>query len=237
MSEASLRKLWIDKLPTHTAQILATLPEDLDLLRVAAIADKIVEKKTLTSIHISLTNSTSHDYILQKIQQQIDELSTQLERLSRVRSRPAYNAYKSRHHSRANSNTRTNGTKIETYCQISLTLNIGLRRSFPWLFTVAQAKFPILGADILAHYKLAVNMSNHTLIDQTTQLTLTGMISTYTSTKICTALPENNPLEHVLDKFPALKTPFTYTESVKHNTVNSDRPQGVHSAEQMKSKK
>ncbi|CAE1261844.1 unnamed protein product [Acanthosepion pharaonis] len=33
---------WLDKLPTHTAQILATLPEDLDLLRVAAIADKII---------------------------------------------------------------------------------------------------------------------------------------------------------------------------------------------------
>ncbi|CAE1299721.1 unnamed protein product [Acanthosepion pharaonis] len=96
---------WLYKLLTHTAQILAILPEDLDLLRVAAIADKIVEKRTLNSTHISSTGSTPHDDILQ-IQQQIDELSTQLERLSRVRSRPAYNAYKSRHHSRANSNTR-----------------------------------------------------------------------------------------------------------------------------------
>ncbi|CAE1177004.1 unnamed protein product [Acanthosepion pharaonis] len=114
-----------------------------------------------------------------------------------------------------------NSTKIETYGQISLTPNIGLRRSFPWMFTVAQVKFRILGANFLAHYKLIVDMSNHTLIDQTTQLTLTGMISTYTSFKICASLPENNPLQHVLDKFPALTTPFTYTESVKYNTEKS----------------
>ncbi|CAE1271065.1 unnamed protein product [Acanthosepion pharaonis] len=105
MSEVFLWKLWLDKLPTHTAQILATLLEDLDLPRVAAIADKIVETRTLNSTHISSTDSTPHDNIL-KIQQQIDEMSTQLDRLSRVRSRPAYNAYKSQHHSRAKLNTR-----------------------------------------------------------------------------------------------------------------------------------
>lgn len=79
------------------------------------------------------------------------------------------------------------------------------------MFTVTQVKNPILRADFLAHYKLDVDMSTHTLLDQTTQLTLIGMISTYTFTKICAALPENNPLQHVLDKFPALTTPFTYT--------------------------
>lgn len=113
-----------------------------------------------------------------------------------------------------------NGTKIWTYGQISLTLNIGLRRPFPWMFTVAQVKIPILGADFLAHYKLAMDMSTHTLLDQTTQLTLIDMISKYTSTKICAALPENNLLQHILNKFPALTTPFTYMESIKHNNVH-----------------
>lgn len=56
-----------------------------------------------------------------------------------------------------------NGIKIETYGQISLTLNIDLRRSFPWMFTVTQVKFPILGADFLTHYKLIRSPSNTTL--------------------------------------------------------------------------
>ncbi|CAE1286238.1 unnamed protein product [Acanthosepion pharaonis] len=117
-----------------------------------------------------------------------------------------------------------NGTKIETYGQISLTLNIGLRRSFPWLFTVAQVKFPILGSDFLAHYNLAVDMSTPTLIDQTTQLTLTGMISTYASTKICAALPENNPLQHVLDKIPCAYNTFHLygVRQTQHCTSDSD---------------
>ena len=39
-----------------------------------------------------------------------------------------------------------NGSRIETYGEIALTLNLGLRRSFPWIFTIAQVKTPILGA-------------------------------------------------------------------------------------------
>ncbi|CAE1239781.1 unnamed protein product [Acanthosepion pharaonis] len=92
MSEVLPRKLWLDKLPIHTAQILTTLPEDLDLLQVAAIADRIVQARTLNGTHISSADSTPRDDTLKKMQQQINKLSTQLERLSRMRSCPAYNA-------------------------------------------------------------------------------------------------------------------------------------------------
>ncbi|CAE1291676.1 unnamed protein product [Acanthosepion pharaonis] len=218
MSDTLLRKLWLDKLPTHTAQILATLPEDLNLLRVAAITDRIVESY---STHISSADSTPGDDTLKKMQQQV-KLSMQLERLSRVqvltssetlckalpfqRSTNIYyektsgkrrsqqrmktasavggnrvnhlfyindinsgelflvdtGAQVSVVSPRANTTTSessyalraANGTKIETFGWISLTLNIGLRRSFLWMFTVAQVKIPILGADFLAPYKL-----------------------------------------------------------------------------------
>lgn len=60
-----------------------------------------------------------------------------------------------------------NGSRSNTYGQVSLSLGLGLRRSFSWLFTVADVKMPILGADFLAHYQLAVDMSTHTLIDKT----------------------------------------------------------------------
>lgn len=46
----------------------------------------------------------------------------------------------------------TNGVPIPTYGTRSLTLNLGLYRL--WVFTVADVKHPILGADFLGHHKL-----------------------------------------------------------------------------------
>ncbi|CAE1287471.1 unnamed protein product [Acanthosepion pharaonis] len=85
----------MDKLPTHTAQILATLPEDLDLMKMAEIADKITEAKALNSMHIPEPHGTPVDDLINKLQQQINKLSIQLDRLSRERSPPAHNLYKS----------------------------------------------------------------------------------------------------------------------------------------------
>ncbi|CAE1269582.1 unnamed protein product [Acanthosepion pharaonis] len=48
-----------------------------------------------------------------------------------------------------------NGSAINTYGERTLTLNIGVRRDFTWIFTVSNVKIPILGAD----YALAVHMN------------------------------------------------------------------------------
>jgi hypothetical protein len=62
-----------------------------------------------------------------------------------------------------------NGTKIASYSDNFITLNLRLRRSFPWRFI--NVKNPIIGMDFLAHYNLLVNARNKTLIDKTTKLT------------------------------------------------------------------
>ncbi|CAE1230936.1 unnamed protein product [Acanthosepion pharaonis] len=67
-----------------------------------------------------------------------------------------------------------NGSAIDTYGERTLTLNIGMRRDFTWTFTVANVKVPILGADFLAHYALAVHMNPRTLSDTTTNLRVLG---------------------------------------------------------------
>ena len=56
-----------------------------------------------------------------------------------------------------------NNTSIRTYGQRSLTLDLGLRRSLPWIFIIADVKKPILGADFLRHYGLMVDMHKHKL--------------------------------------------------------------------------
>ena len=74
--------------------------------------------------------------------------------------------------------TAVNNTSIRTYGQRSLTLNLGLRRALPWIFIIADVQKPIIGADLLRHYGLMVDMHQHRLID--TQ----GVVTT-----ICPVLP------------------------------------------------
>ncbi|KAF7266959.1 hypothetical protein GWI33_019770 [Rhynchophorus ferrugineus] len=45
-----------------------------------------------------------------------------------------------------------NGSKIATYGTIKLLLEFDLGRTFDWVFVIADAMDPILGADFLSHY-------------------------------------------------------------------------------------
>ena len=53
-----------------------------------------------------------------------------------------------------------NGSAIATYGKCSLTLNLGLRRTFWWVFIVANVQFP---GDFLRHYSLLVNIKRSRL--------------------------------------------------------------------------
>ena len=63
-----------------------------------------------------------------------------------------------------------NNTLIPTYGTHSLTLNLGLRCTFQWVFVIANIPTPILGADFLRHYNLLVDMSHDRLVDAVTSL-------------------------------------------------------------------
>ena len=67
-----------------------------------------------------------------------------------------------------------NGTSISTYGTRSLTLDLGLRRSFRWIFIVADVATPILGADFLRWYNLLVDMRRNRLSDAVTSLAVQG---------------------------------------------------------------
>ena len=74
-----------------------------------------------------------------------------------------------------------NGSSIIVYGKRLLTLNLGLRRIFRWIFIVANVQAPILGADFLCHFSLLVNIKHSHLIDATTQLRVQGVVSQATS--------------------------------------------------------
>ena len=74
-----------------------------------------------------------------------------------------------------------NGTQIETYGERSLTLDLGMRKNFLWIFTQANVTTPILGADFLTHFNLSVNMATRTLIDNQTDLSVKGISTSFES--------------------------------------------------------
>ena len=68
-----------------------------------------------------------------------------------------------------------NNTPIPTFGTRSLTLNLGLRRTFRWVFILAETSTPILGADFLRHFGLLVDLKNSKLSDSTTSLAVQGV--------------------------------------------------------------
>ena len=114
-----------------------------------------------------------------------------------------------------------NDTPIRTYGKRSLTLNLGLRRSLPWIFVIADVQKPILGADFLRHFGLLVDMQQRRLIDSQTQLHIQGIIATSPSPSpsICPK-GTNNPYLSVLSEFPALTQVCSPDTPVKHDITH-----------------
>ena len=71
----------------------------------------------------------------------------------------------------------TNNSPIVTYGTCSLTLNLGLSRTFRWVFMVANIRNPIPGADLLNNYGLIVDMCRRRLLDTRMQLSVQGVFS------------------------------------------------------------
>ncbi|BHF77770.1 hypothetical protein SprV_0602088000 [Sparganum proliferum] len=108
-----------------------------------------------------------------------------------------------------------NSTTISTYGQRSLTLDLGLRRRFQWVFIEADVKSPILGADFLSSFGLTVDVRHRRLTDPTTQLFTTGAISSERSVDIHLTTP-SSPFADILKDYPSITKPCHFTETVQH---------------------
>ena len=115
-----------------------------------------------------------------------------------------------------------NGTQIPTFGTRSLTLNLGLRRPFRWLFIIADVKHPILGIDFLHRHGLLVDVRNKALIDSNTTLK-TNMICTHQYTHGLTTLnspSSSNLFSSLLLGYPELLQPQIMLAPVKHSIVH-----------------
>ncbi|CAE1170626.1 unnamed protein product [Acanthosepion pharaonis] len=111
-----------------------------------------------------------------------------------------------------------NGSTIETYGNEELTLNINLRHDFKWSFTIADIRTPLLGADFLAHYNLAVHMKTRTLSDNTTSIKITGISSSLNTTRISVATQHDPHYVEILRRYKDLTQPIKPTDADDHQT-------------------
>ncbi|GBM64907.1 Retrovirus-related Pol polyprotein from transposon opus [Araneus ventricosus] len=114
-----------------------------------------------------------------------------------------------------------NGTKISTFGQKRLTLDLNLRRTFTLPFIIANVNQPIIGVDFLKHFNLLVDVKSGCLIDGITKLTTQGK---YTNTDSLTSgisiLLGDSEFYGILSQFPELTNPSQPTRNNKPTKVH-----------------
>lgn len=66
-----------------------------------------------------------------------------------------------------------------------MTMDIRMRRTFRWLFIVADVRIAILGTDFLGHFNLNVSICESRFKDKVTLLAVVGLKSDLFSCGIC----------------------------------------------------
>ena len=101
-------------------------------------------------------------------------------------------------------------TTIATYETRLLTLDLGLRCAFRWVFVIADISKPILGADFLKHYGLLVAMRSQRLTNSLTQLKVQSKLSQVTSSLVLSLLLKQpvSDYEWILGEYPSITRPY-----------------------------
>ena len=112
---------------------------------------------------------------------------------------------RTRHHSPSSPPlTAVNGSSIKTFGQRCMNIDLGLRRSFSWLFIVADVSHAILGADFLTNFSLQVDLRHRRLVDTVTSLSVNAFFSAAPAEHVSVAVAVFSDPFDLLSKFPTL---------------------------------
>ena len=121
-----------------------------------------------------------------------------------------------------------NGSRIPTYGRRSLTLDLGLRRQFPWIFTIADVHTAIIGVDLLSAFGLVVDVKQQNILDTSTSLSVNAQYSKIYSIGIRVQEPEPSVFSDVLRRFPELtqssNLPASVPHEVNHTIITKGQP-------------
>ncbi|BES94116.1 Hypothetical protein NTJ_06926 [Nesidiocoris tenuis] len=113
------------------------------------------------------------------------------------------------------------GSRIPTYGERLLTLDLGLRRPFTWPFIVASVTQPIIGADLLRHHGLVVDLANARLIDGVTDVAVRLPVGSADHDASVHCIKRSNQFDDLLNEFPEiLRPPTLSTRTVPHRTMH-----------------
>ena len=120
-----------------------------------------------------------------------------------------------------------NGSPIATYGKKSLTLDLGFKRTFRWVFIIANVPSPILGADFLRQYSLLVDMKHCRLVDALTQLRVQGILSQVYSPSPTVYHPQPpNTFTAIMTEYPTVLQPHFYSQTVGRGITHHIRTSG-----------
>lgn len=112
-----------------------------------------------------------------------------------------------------------NGSPINTYGKKCIHVSFGLRRNFPWLFTIADVSRPIIGSDFLSHYNLLVDIRGRVLVDKATLLRTKGKLVNDPSTSV-TVVGENNRFHQLIQTYADVMIDSTVPTKTQHKVVH-----------------
>nr|XP_034195240.1 uncharacterized protein LOC117611409 [Osmia lignaria] len=113
-----------------------------------------------------------------------------------------------------------NGSTISTYGEKKVELDFGLRRSFPWTFTITDVTKAIVGNDFLEQFHLLPDVRTHKLVDGKTLLSINCRVC---SSRVSTIsrITRSDDFRAVLADFPTLQSStWTPVNRVAHSVVH-----------------
>ena len=103
---------------------------------------------------------------------------------------------------------------------LSLSLDLGLRHVFRWIFLIANVKTPIIGSDFLSHHGLIVDVNKKQLLDNTTNLQVNVLFSRKTKLSLTPLPNSSNPFTSIISQYPTILQPTNYHQSIKYSVTH-----------------
>lgn len=114
-----------------------------------------------------------------------------------------------------------NHSPINTYGEKTLTLSLGLRRKFTWTFIIADVTQPLIGADFLSHYNLLVDIRQHRLVDNTTNVhTVCSVDKKGERYHNLSFINQSESFKDLLNEFKDITSPNSSIKTLKHDITH-----------------
>nr|VZI39161.1 unnamed protein product [Spirometra erinaceieuropaei] len=181
-----VKEMFLERLPADVQAILASSSQDLTVSHLAEIADRMIEEQRFQSPSVAQISSSSRNRETSQPENRCDRFPSSsgsgrtfyvcdtatrrrflMDTEAQISVVPPTAADR-RFPSPSLHLQAANCSSIPTFGSLSLTLNVGLRRSFTWIFVIADVPHAIVGSDFLAEFDLLVDCRRVCLLDHTT---------------------------------------------------------------------